>query len=98
MSHMIEGARIAGLIRRAMEDPDVRVRLFHCPEKVIAEQGLVAGEASAIRAGDLSRVELDDETLALGRLIFSEQPPGDGVSNETAFMSVRSDRVSQLCT
>jgi hypothetical protein len=98
LSQMVDGTRIASLIRRALDDPDLWVRLFHCPDKVIAEEGLSPAEATAIRAGDLSRVRLDDDTLAAGRKIFGEQPPTDGISNETAFMTVHSDRVTQLCT
>jgi hypothetical protein len=101
MPPLIDGTRIGALIKQAADDIDLRVRLFHCPEKVIAGMDLTDEEARALRMGDLSRVDLDDETLAQGRRLFSELPALDEGANQVAasyLSEFRTDRVRELCT
>jgi hypothetical protein len=87
VSRRIDGARIGEIIQRAQNDEDLRIRLYYCPEKVVKTMNLTPEEAHAIRAGDLSIVDLDDATLDLGRKLFTElpdlggRPPAEGAYN-----------------
>jgi hypothetical protein len=95
---LIDGGRIRDLIEQAQNDSELRVRLFHCPEKVIAQSGLSEDEARAIRTGDLSGVDLDDESLAAGRKLFSETPTIEGqVSGAAQYMLFSSKDIQSLC-
>lgn len=100
MPRLIDGTRIGQIIRDAHQDPELRIRLFHCPEKAIDSMGLTPEESSALRTGDLSRVDLDDETLAAGRRLFDEMPTIDEASQSAAAYlgAFRPDAVRELCT
>jgi hypothetical protein len=69
-----DGSRLAALFHRAQTDPDLRVRVYYCPESVTQDSDLTEPEKRALRTGDLSRVKLDDESFELGRRLFDELP------------------------
>jgi hypothetical protein len=94
----IDGTRIAELIREAYDDVDLRVRLFHCPDRVIADLHLSEDEQRAIRTGDLSQVDLDDDTLQSGRRIFTEVPKIEGQHKAAAqYLLFSSEEIQRLC-
>jgi hypothetical protein len=95
---LVRGDRIAELIRAAHADREMWLRLFHCPEKVLAGLDLSEDEARAVRLGDMSRVDLDDEMLELARKVFTEYPTTDGVdSMDVSYLQFAPDEVRDLC-
>lgn len=69
-----DGTRLAALFHEAQLDADLRVRIYYCPESILANSELTEPEKRALRTGDLSRVKLDDESFELGRRLFDELP------------------------
>jgi hypothetical protein len=69
-----DGHKLADIFRRAKDDTDLRVMIYYCPDKVIRIEGLEGEEARALRAGDLSRLRLDDEAYEIGSRLFIELP------------------------
>lgn len=94
-SSWIDGTRIAEIIRRAAGDEQVRLRLFYCPEELVADMALTPDEAYVVRTGDLSRVLLDDELLDLGRTVFEQS--GSVLSYTGSFLDSAQTR-TELCT
>lgn len=95
----INGTRIRTIIEQAQSDSELRIRLFHCPDKVIADSDLTVDEARAVRMGDLSAVDLDEPTLELGRRLFTELPKIEGQTAAAAqYLLFSSEHIQALCT
>ncbi len=100
MVKLIDGSRIAALARRAHEEPEVHMQVVYCPEKLVRDLQLSPEEAHALRTGDLSKLDLDDETMELAHHMF--EPPKAGLADVRSsyriwgkFADVRS---SSICT
>jgi hypothetical protein len=96
----IDSTRIAELALRAAENPEVHLQVVYCPEKLVRELQLSPEEAHVVRTGDLSKVDLDDETLEKARAMF--EPPKAGLADVRSsyrvwgrFADIRS---SPICT
>jgi hypothetical protein len=100
MVQLIDGSKLAEIARKAHDDLDWHMMVVYCPEKVIRLMGLNEQEAYCISTGDLSKVDLDDDTLEMARHMF--ETPKAGLSDVRSAYRIwgrfNGVRTSELCT
>jgi hypothetical protein len=97
---LIDGTRIAELARQAHDNPEVHMQVVYCPEKLVRDLQLSPEEAHVVRTGDLSKIDLDDDTMELIRHMF--EPPKAGLADVRSSYRIWGQfsdvRASRICT